>query len=423
MTYPSLLTPLADKHQVLAAYQGKHISELPTPSVVIDRTKFQKNCDRMLENAHKLNAGFRAHIKTHKTLEGTLLQLGSGAHRTQRLVVSTTREAWNILPLVEQGLVSDILFSLPVVKSRLPELAELATKVPQLRLMLDNTQQLDTLAEFREAHPETKKWSVYVKIDMGTSRAGLINDTKYLDELLAKLLKDDRIRQHVDTYGFYCHAGHSYASDSENKAKDFLLQEITHANAAAAAAMKLDPSASYHISVGATPTAHASELLTTEELAEKFEGGLAGKLELHAGNYPCCDLQQLSTGCITEDNISFTLIADVLSTYPERGNKAPGEQLINAGAIALAREFGPVYGHGRIMEPRGYENWVVGRLSQEHGILVPLDETKKTEFLPINTRVRVIPQHSCITAAAHPWFYIVDEKDVVVDVWVPATGW
>ncbi|KAK6454202.1 putative serine dehydratase domain-containing protein [Scheffersomyces xylosifermentans] len=425
VSYTSTFNTHADKRSLLHAFKGKSVSQLPTPSVIINRDVFIRNCKKMLENAEKLDVDFRAHIKTHKTLEGAALQLSSSRKRTDKLIVSTLTEAWNLLPLVEEGLVNDILYSLPVVKSRLEELADLADKVPHFRLLLDHEEQLRMLADFNRSHPSTKKWSAYIKIDMGTHRAGLINNTDALAKTLKKLLTDDSISSQVELYGFYCHAGHSYSSKDENSAKSLLLEEIKHANLAAIAAKEICSTLDLHLSVGATPTSHASELLTREEL-EVFIGKgvkMQGQIELHAGNYPCCDLQQLATGCIKQESISISLIAEVVSTYPERGDKAPGEQLINAGVVALSRESGPIAGYGKVVKPEKYNNWVVGRLSQEHGILVPSEDNSSTEFIPIGTQVRIIPQHACITAAAHPWYYVIDSSDTVVDIWVPFRGW
>ncbi|CUM65867.1 uncharacterized protein PRCAT00003517001 [Priceomyces carsonii] len=422
--FPAQLYPLADKATLLKNYKGKNVEDLPTPSFVVDRGIFHRNCERMLSNATKLKADFRAHVKTHKTLEGTRLQLGTGSNTTDRIVVSTLLEAWGLMQLVEDGLIKDILFSLPVVKSRLGELAALSSKVQNLRLMLDNVEQLDTLSEYNKQNPGTKKWSIFLKINMGTDRAGLVTKTDNLDETLKKLLTDNDTKDNVELYGFYAHAGHSYSSDSQQKAKTFLLHEITHVNEAAKAAIEIDPSLNnLQLSVGATPTAHASEVLSNESVSSLLGEELSGNLELHAGNYPFCDLQQVATNCIGYEDVSCKVMAQVLSTYPNRGTKRPGEQLVNAGVIALAREFGPIPGHGKIVKPSQYNNWIVGRLSQEHGICVPLDESVKTEFIPLDTIVSIVPQHSCITAASYPWYYVTDGSDEVVDVWVPYRGW
>lgn len=416
MSYPYKYTSIADKANLLDAFVGKRVSEIPTPSFVVDRATFKKNCDKMLLNAKHLKADFRAHVKTHKSVEGTLLQLGSGNLKTDKIVVSTLMEAWGLVPLMEKGLIADLLFSLPVVESRLQELLDLSEHVPNLRLMLDNKEQLNSLVEFNKKHRNEKKWSVFIKINMGTDRAGF-EENNDLDQTLYELLQTST-RDHVSLYGFYCHAGHSYASSTEEQAKSYLMDEINSGNAACKKAMEINPSLILQLSVGATPTAHAAENLDLASV-----GKLYGQLELHAGNYPFCDLQQMSTNCVKLEQISCRVLAEVLSSYPGRGSNAPGEQLINAGVIALGREFGPLPGHGRVYSPKGYENWIVGRLSQEHGILTPLEDTKDTKMIPIGSKVEIVPQHSCITAASYPWYFIVENGDEIVDVWVPWRGW
>lgn len=416
MSYPYKFTPITDKEPLLDAFRGKKLSEIPTPSFVVDREIFKQNSKKMLRNAKRLNADFRAHVKTHKTTEGTLLQLGSGDLKTDKIVVSTLMEAWNLVPLIEKGLITDVLFSLPVVKSRLPELVDLSKCVPNLRLMLDNQEQVDVLVDFSRKNHLEKKWSIFIKINMGTDRAGFVEGAdleRTLNEILQTSAKD-----YVSLYGMYCHAGHSYASSTEEQARAFLLDEISIGNIACKKAVAIEPALKLQLSVGATPTAHASVILDISSVGELY-----GKLELHAGNYPFCDLQQMSTHCIGLDQVSCSVLAEVISSYPGRGPMAPGEQLVNAGVIALAREFGPLPGHGRIYSPKGYENWIVGRLSQEHGILTPLEEKKDTKMIPLGTKVKIIPQHSCITAASYPWYFIVENGDVVVDIWAPWRGW
>lgn len=419
MTFTFDLIPHAQKEQVLAQFKGKKLEELPTPSFIVDKSVFIKNCDDMLDRAKILNADFRAHVKTHKTLEGAGYQLsGSGTKglATTKVIVSTLAEAWGLIPLVEQGKLDDILFSLPVVKSRLGELVKLSEKVPHLRLMVDNKQQLDVLNEFSLKNNYNKKWSIFIKVNMGTNRAGFLKDDDELNATLDNLFNTD-IKDNVELYGFYCHAGHSYKSHSVDEAKKFLIDEIQAGNDACKLALKFNPDLKLQLSFGATPTAHSSTKLDIKtEIGEIF-----GNLELHAGNYPCCDLQQVGTGCAKHNQVSIKVIAEVVSNYPNRGSAKPGEALINAGVIALTRETGALPGFGNIIAPEPYKNWVVGRLSQEHGILTPTDSNAK--MIPIGTQVQIVPQHTCITAASYPWYLVVDGGDEVVDVWVPFRAW
>ena len=423
MKFPYHNNRFPSKEVLVQEYKGKNVGELPTPSFVINCETFARNCERMLTNAANLNADFRAHIKTHKTLEGTKLQLGYGGKKTNKIVVSTLAEAWGIEPLIDEGLITDVLYGIPVVKSRLHELALLSEKLEHLHLMVDHPQQLDTLSEVFQTGIIKKKWSIYIKIDMGTHRAGFINGSSELFQTFQKLFKDPKISSSVDLFGFYAHAGHSYASKTPGSAQNYLFQEIQLVNFAAMMAREFNPGLELHLSVGATPTAHSVGMLTMKDVLEYLKEPLMGSLELHAGNYPMCDLQQVATGLIGYEDVACKVTAETLSQYHLRGEKEPGEELINAGVIALGREPGPIPGFGRVLEPLQYRNWIVGRLSQEHGILTPLDGSQSTSFIPLNTVISIIPQHSCIVAASYPWYLIVDNSDTVVDVWVPFTGW
>lgn len=114
---------------------------------------------------------------------------------------------------------------------------------------------------------------------------------------------------------------------------------------------------------------------------------------------------------------AIRLIAEVCSVYPERN-----EAIINAGVVALARESGPIPGFARVVSA---ENWNVGRLSQEHGILVREtsgDERVEDRFV-VGQKVFLHVQHACITAAAHSHYFVVDGQDIVRDVWYCWKGW
>jgi D-serine deaminase-like pyridoxal phosphate-dependent protein len=50
----------------------------------------------------------------------------------------------------------------------------------------------------------------------------------------------------------------------------------------------------------------------------------------------------------------------------------------------------------------------LGPLSQEHGIV--------SAPLPVGTRVRILPNHSCLTVACFDEYHVVD-RDRVVDRW------
>lgn len=130
-----------------------------------------------------------------------------------------------------------------------------------------------------------------------------------------------------------------------------------------------------------------------------------------------CDLQQFATSLVPLSNLALTVVARVVSVYPDRQ-----EAMCDAGALAMSKDTGPLAGFGRVVS---HEGWDLGRVSQEHGTLVhrPKHDGEVVE-VKIGDTVRIVPQHACLVCAAFPWIYVVEEgKEEVVDVWVPWKGW
>lgn len=63
---PFHLAGQPERSALATEFIGKHLRELRTPALVIDRAVFAKNCAKMHTNAAGYGAAFRAHLKTHK---------------------------------------------------------------------------------------------------------------------------------------------------------------------------------------------------------------------------------------------------------------------------------------------------------------------------------------------------------------------
>ncbi|KAL1671351.1 putative serine dehydratase domain-containing protein [Schizophyllum commune] len=423
---PIDLLALPDKERLVAEYGGKRLNEVRTPAFVIDRKVFADNCAKMHTRAKDWDASFRAHLKTHKTAEGSKLQMVSSADKTSAVVVSTLMEAWSVVRagLFKDGTIQDLLYGLPIGVNKVQDVSDLWDEVAPsggvIRLLVDHPDQVKFLEEFESKREKPRKWSAFVKIDGGQKRAGVGPKSSMIEELLKTLAKSPA----VSIYGFYAHAGNAYASTSQSEASKFLTGEVNSVNDAAEFAVSIlgedvkNHQQPFVLSVGSTPTAHSA----SAETRAKVSTLLHGKLELHAGNYPMLDLQQQSTSMIGGGNIAQKVIATVVSIYPGRAEDGGDEAIVDAGAIAFSKDTGPSGGYGDVVG----KNWRVGRMSQEHGIL-----TKKAdgpaEKLSLGDTLEIVGQHACLIAAAYPWYYIVD-SDVeqgkkIVDVWVPWKGW
>ncbi|KAL4762051.1 D-serine ammonia-lyase DSD1 [Aspergillus foveolatus] len=390
------------------SYIGKPVTDLPTPALVLSKSTIERNIKQLLQDVERLGIAFRPHVKTLKSLEVTRLMLGNGQHR--RIVASTLPEIEGAIPLAKEGVLDECLYSMPIYPTVLPRLLKISKSL-KILLMIDNEQHIDVLEKFSGS---TEPWPVFIKIDVGTRRAGIVNSSSALPNLVKRVEESPA----VELYGFYCHAGHSYACRTEESAVAVLKDEV---DGVVSASKLLKTGRKVVVSIGSTPTAHV-----VRELREVLPEGL--ELELHAGNYPCNDLQQVSTGLVPHTAQSVRVLAEICSVYPERN-----EALINAGTIALSKETSEFPGYGRVTER---PQWAVLRTSQEHGILglspapalslLGLNEVKDEKAMDVfkvGDKVLLYCQHACITAAAYPVYYVVDEEDVVRETWVPWKGW
>ena len=166
------------------------------------------------------------------------------------------------------------------------------------------------------------------------------------------------------------------------------------------------------VSGGSTPTALHSRDFT-------------GITEMRPGVYVFNDLDQEYIGACAAGDIALSVLASVIGHYPHRN-----QLLVDAGALALskdisAQEFQPKVGYGTIADPPAAGMAVI-ECSQEHGF-VAADDPLPYGNLPIGARVRILPNHACITAAAYDRYYVVDSDldggTSVVDVYDRINGW
>ncbi|CDO95817.1 unnamed protein product [Kluyveromyces dobzhanskii CBS 2104] len=417
-------------------YRGRHYKELPTPALVVKEDVIDANIISLFQSIDTINSKldrpvkYRAHIKTHKTIEGTLKQLGYNlagydASKYESIVVSTLREAYLVLDYQEQTntkVVTDMLYGLPAcVPDIIPQLYEISKKVDHFRVFVDNLQHIEFLEDFaKSVNDPDFKWSVFVKIDCGTHRAGVFSEED-LVVLLERLLK---AKDSVELHGFYAHAGHSYSKSSSEAVDSVLMEETSSVNNACKTLLKIDheyPVSELILSVGASPTARSFQNSSDASKLVEFLNSLHGTFELHAGNLIMSDLQQVATGSITEQNIGSFVLGTVISQYPKRGNPI-GEMLTNTGVLAMTKEVSQKFpGYGLLADTLKYGAWYLQRLSQEHGILQPLEDDCK--MIPHGTKIEILMQHVCITMACFGHFFVVNKEGIITDVWIPCRGW
>lgn len=71
---------------------------------------------------------------------------------------------------------------------------------------------------------------------------------------------------------------------------------------------------------------------------------------------------------------------------------------------------------------------MISTASQEHGTLTARDGAVLPD-LPVGTRLRILPDHACATAAQHRGYHVIDSTQPANDapaiqaVWDRVSGW
>ena len=443
--------PLSPPDALMKALVGQRLQDIPTNNAVIDIAKARHNCDLMLNAVAELGVKFRAHVKTHKTTQLTELQVGADC-KDVRLIVSTLIEAEQLVPLLleyrAKGAAVNVLYGVPLGPSQIHRLASVGRALGpgSISVMIDHPAQLKALSESGYSALAGSPATVFVKVDAGTSRAGISPASSQMQDLV-RAASDLEQTGSICIQGFYSHAGHSYGGSSPEDAMKMLMHEITTVIEAAKVRTSGSGSSPPTISVGASPTIlsvqnifESDQTPAAKQLASLLQSVSQGYvLEFHAGVYPLLDMQQNATHARPSptSDIALTILAEVCSLYPERTPAKP-EALISAGCLALGREpckdypgWGVVTGWG-FPGSAAYDperaRMIVARISQEHGILA-YEKDAPQAALPLSygQKVRIIPNHACVASAMYGFYVVVNssskDPDTIVDVWVRWRGW
>ncbi|KAF5634233.1 D-serine dehydratase [Fusarium sp. NRRL 52700] len=461
MAIPQRLTPPIE--ELRQSYVGKTIHDVPKPAVVLDRARVTRHCQSMLKAIDTLSLGFRAHVKTHKTIEATRLQVGQGSGDV-KLIVSTLAEIEHLLPLLKEyrdaGRRLDLLYGLPLPRSQISRLAALGSELGQgsISVLIDHPSQLDSVKAFSQ-HAQFPA-RVFLKVDTGYHRAGLPPTAMNKNGLIETLAKLEAGGE-AELLGLYSHSSLSYKDSTAEQAMANLEGEIQGCiDAVNAHAHLFAKDKELIISTGASPQVTAIENLVTsqgdlspaaESLRKSIQvvtkgkpGGLQTKLELHAGVYSILDMQQVSTNSRRklgsfEDEIAISIVAEVCSVYNDDERSQP-EALIAVGCLGLGREPCAAYpGWGVISQycykssSRDGRRLIIDRISQEHSITAweHADGEDVSSLPPVPLEVGqdvvIFPNHACVAGALYGWYLVVDSSEAdakrIVDVWVRASGW
>jgi D-serine deaminase-like pyridoxal phosphate-dependent protein len=349
------------------------LDSIETPAALVDEDRLASNLHKAAAYMREHGLRWRPHTKTHKVPELAARQLQAGA---AGLTVATPREAE-----VMGAVAEDVLLAYsPVGASKLARLMALPRRV-RLSVALDSREALAGLSEVARRAGRTV--GVLVELDLGMRRVGV-----QVPEEAVALAREVTGAEGLEYQGVMFYPGHIRMPLAEQGPA---LAEVsrrlgTFLDALGGAGLKPDL-----VSGGSTPTLWRSH-------------EVVGMNEIRPGITPFFDRASAWMGVCGWEEVAYSVLATVVSTA------VPGQAVIDAGSKALAKEELPVGGYGALLER---PEVVVHALSEEHGML----DLSRTTWRPrVGERVRVVPNHVCVSVNLQDVLWAV-RGDQVVDQW------
>lgn len=376
------------------------LDTITTPALVLERAIVESNTAAMADRAERLGVTLRPHLKTAKSAR--VAELAARGPKRE-ITVSTLAEARYF---ADRGF-RDITYAVSLVPSKVEVIASLAARGAIVRGITDSTDAALALAHAAER--ADVRLPLLVEVDCGLHRGGIEPDA----DALVRTARVIHEAQSLELEGVLTHAGHAYGARDHDELRRIAREErdacVRAAEALTAARLPCPIR-----SVGSTPTACTID-------------HLEGVTEMRPGVYVFFDTFQQHLGICDPDDIAVTVVASVIGHMRDRGRL-----LVDAGGLALSKDVSPAafdpaigYGvvadiHGEPFEPR----LVVREVHQEHGI-VECDREGGIPFerLPVGSRVRVVPNHVCMTAAPYDRYHVVEQGTEITETWDRCGGW
>lgn len=377
--------------------RSERLRDLPTPCLVLEQGRMQRNIARMADRSRALGVQLRPHLKTCKSAEIASRLAPDRA----RITVSTLLEAEYF---ADAGF-SDILYAVGIVPSKLPQVSALNARGARVQVILDSPKAAESLQDTAVAL--NTHFEAWIEIDVDGHRAGLEPDDPQVVEAAQVLQQSER----TALVGVMTHAGESYNCRSVAELETHAERERRRC-VRAAERIRTAGLDCTEVSVGSTPTALSAR-------------SLDGVTELRAGVYVFFDLFQAGLGVCDLDDIALSVLTTVIS------HKASHRRLIvDAGGLALSKDRSTAdqaldCGYGlvtRADDSAILTGLKVSGANQEHGMIELLQGLAFEDF-PVGSQLRILPNHACMTAAAHDRYHVVEGDDRVVDCWTRCNGW
>jgi D-serine deaminase-like pyridoxal phosphate-dependent protein len=371
----------------------------PTPNLVLDYIKLERNIAAMAAIARQQGVSLRPHLKTPKSRPVADMMARAGA---TSFTTSTLQEAERL----SGAHIDDLFYAIPLEASKVSRCAQLISRGTAMTFLIDTIEA--AMSCNTAAIQEQVQLPLWIEIDVDGYRTGIDPQSNEFIDLALFIEKSAGLK----IAGLMSYGGRSYGCD--DRAGMAMIASM-HRSALLSAKQRLaDIGVPVpRLSFGSGPAVVAAQTLE-------------GIDEVRCGIYAFQDLFQAGIGMCGVSDIALSVLTTVISRQASRNRI-----IIDAGGLALSkdrstqgREFDA--GFGLICDVDGMliEDIYVQAVSQELGIVTTRSGSAlDMDSFPIGTRLRVLPNHADMTAAGYESYLVVRANTNVEDVWSRANGW
>ena len=362
---------------------GMQFADIDTPALIIDLDVFEKNLDRMAENARNLGVRLRPHAKMHKSADVARAQISRGAVGVCCQKVSEAEA------LIDSGINNILITNQAVGETKLDRFSQLSMRA-DISICVDNSQNIEDLNT--SAAKFGTRLDILVEVDVGGGRCGVQPGTPVLE--LAKKIESST---YLNFRGLQAYQGRVQNIRSFTERKN-AIELVSNVVAETVALLNNHGISCEHVTGAGTGT-------------WQFEGASKIFTELQAGSYAFMDADYARN-----ENADGELISDFgqsLFVYTTVMSMPNSEYVVvDAGLKCLAFDQGM---------PIVTDDLTVNyhQPSDEHGVL---DLSNSNRRYSLGDKVRLTPGHCDPTVNLHDW-YVCVRDDQVEALWeVTARG-
>jgi D-serine deaminase-like pyridoxal phosphate-dependent protein len=349
---------------------GKPLSQVDTPSLLLDLDALQANINCLASYFTDRHCKLRPHFKSHKCTAIAKLQMQAGA------VGITCAKLSEAEVLADAGIRNILIANQIVGPLKIIRLVELAKRAEPI-VAVDCADNVRMLSQFASNAKVTI--GVLVEIDIGLNRCGVQSGAPALE--LARLVSNS---PGLEFKGLQGYEGHIVDLRDETER----TEKVRAALSPLIETRRLIEKSGHPVDI-VTGGGTGSYTIT---------GNFPGMDEMQAGSYACMDWWYFDIR--PEFRQAQTILATVIS------RPSPHLAIVDVGRKGIGAEMGPP----RVKDMADATVSKFG--SEEHaGISFP-----ESNGLTVGARLELIPSHGCTTCNLYRE-YIVHRNGVVVDVW------